>query len=232
MFYQPSRAIVFQSTLPVWGATREVTVKGLLRSISIHAPRVGSDGRKRTEKAKLKISIHAPRVGSDRQDTGGTSETKNFNPRSPCGERLFAQKLSTASDIFQSTLPVWGATTVHTLQRNAYDNFNPRSPCGERRTGRTFPFPSRRFQSTLPVWGATVNCDGVDKQVYISIHAPRVGSDVWLWPGPLHRWHFNPRSPCGERQTEHDRQKRNKTFQSTLPVWGATSAQPCPTAQK
>ena len=35
--------------------------------------------------------------------------------------------------IFQSTLPVWGATLLHLgiVQTNTY--FNPRSPCGERR---------------------------------------------------------------------------------------------------
>ena len=33
--------------------------------ISIHAPRVGSDGRVLPESCYSKISIHAPRVGSD-----------------------------------------------------------------------------------------------------------------------------------------------------------------------
>ena len=36
------------------------------RSISIHAPRVGSDkNREKVKEAKAQISIHAPRVGSD-----------------------------------------------------------------------------------------------------------------------------------------------------------------------
>ena len=78
----------FQSTLPVWGAT--VLRGGLLmgRKISIHAPRVGSDGNPITPWSWTRkfqstlpvwgatgewlpwlnervISIHAPRVGSD-----------------------------------------------------------------------------------------------------------------------------------------------------------------------
>ena len=36
---------LFQSTLPVWGATWADGVKYLKAEISIHAPRVGSDSR-------------------------------------------------------------------------------------------------------------------------------------------------------------------------------------------
>ena len=33
----------------------------------------------------------------------------------------------------------------------------------------------------------------------ISIHAPRAGSDIISTSAPLPLTHFNPRSPCGER---------------------------------
>ena len=82
--------------------------KGL--KISIHAPRVGSDGDSGSTVAKtLKfqstlpvwgatiycclwleytyISIHAPRVGSDDIANDLNARGINFNPRSPCGER-------------------------------------------------------------------------------------------------------------------------------------------------
>ena len=36
--------------------------------------------------------------------------------------------------------------------------------------------------------------------------------------------YFNPRSPCGERQCQFSKMIKNKEFQSTLPVWGATAA--------
>ena len=58
----------------------------------------------------------------------------------------------------------------------------------------------------------------------ISIHAPRVGSDMAaIQPEPL-RPYFNPRSPCGERRYNADRNLEIERFQSTLPVWGATNA--------
>ena len=58
--------------------------------ISIHAPRVGSDGDERRGWANIRISIHAPRVGSD----------------------LMPYILAHTFFGFQSTLPVWGATSV------------------------------------------------------------------------------------------------------------------------
>ena len=56
--------------------------------ISIHAPRVGSDGLGKPYSSARVISIHAPRVGSD--STTVIVPILNF--------------------LFQSTLPVWGAT--------------------------------------------------------------------------------------------------------------------------
>ena len=167
----------FQSTLPVWGAT---------------------NGRK-PKKTKGEISIHAPRVGSDRSVMPDSSATLDFNPRSPCGERLsetdtigmpiifqstlpvWGATIKELNDLlfveFQSTLPVWGATSPSGCRCWRKKYFNPRSPCGERP-------------------GSSANTSVLPR---ISIHAPRVGSDV---QGPLlpanHR-DFNPRSPCGER---------------------------------
>ena len=59
---------LFQSTLPGWGATITDGVLDRIRTISIHAPRMGSD--------------HAPHP----RDRGPV----HFNPRSPDGERLYA----------------------------------------------------------------------------------------------------------------------------------------------
>ena len=171
----------------------------------------------------------------------------HFNPRSPCGERRGGCGLTRNGWSFQSTLPVWGATTikatsldylsisihaprvgsdllvvgdgarvlaisihaprvgsdqlVFSIACRAHD-FNPRSPCGERRSE-----------------GANI---GTCK---ISIHAPRVGSDLKrvLWPQT--NVYFNPRSPCGERLSVYVRVIRAVGFQSTLPVWGATSGE-------
>ena len=105
-------------------------------------------------------------------------------------------------DRFQSTHPVWGATTVKISVTK----------------------PNIPFQSTHPVWGATSSpwrassrglcfnprtpC-GVRQQVFlrgnirlcVSIHAPRVGCDI----------------------TAGDVDSLSFLFQSTHPVWGATA---------
>ena len=123
-----------------------------------------------------RISIHAPRAGSDGAHRTRRKRKRNFNPRSPCGERPSKGRTPTIFGSFQSTLPVRGAT-------RAYFNIDE----------------FRTFQSTLPVRGATRWDIGELPSDIISIHAPRAGSDH-----VRHRiWHphnhFNPRSPCGER---------------------------------
>ena len=79
-----------------------------------------------------------------------------------------------------------------------------------------------RFQSTLPLRGATKHETGDSKTRYISIHAPLAGSDigVCLVSGIL--MNFNPRSPCGERPGTSVSLIKPATFQSTLPLRGAT----------
>ena len=78
------------------------------------------------------------------------------------------------------------------------------------------------FQSTLPVGGATLRCPAASREETISIHAPRGGSDQQADGYPDLPADFNPRSPWGERQTVKGSTPRNRRFQSTLPVGGAT----------
>ena len=80
--------------------------------------------------------------------------------------------------LFQSTLPVWGATSLREEITMVRKNFNPRSPCGERLLIHNHTLTSKRFQSTLPVWGATILREIPAGTEGISIHAPRVGSDT------------------------------------------------------
>ena len=133
-----SLSFEFQSTLPVWGATK--------REQGIHS-RPG-------------ISIHAPRVGSDDSVPDRPPRGKHFNPRSPCGERHLWNHCRRYAAQFQSTLPVWGATLCAAGGGHAPADFNPRSPCGERLRSTATRWRSWPFQSTLPVWGATkcTNC--------------------------------------------------------------------------
>ena len=78
----------FQSTLPARGATRCNPYAPLIRQISIHAPRTGSDVRAHGLQYRfIHISIHAPRTGSDWTVWENTNIVNHFNPRSPHGER-------------------------------------------------------------------------------------------------------------------------------------------------
>ena len=102
----------------------------------------------------IQISIHAPLTGSDRYSSSAARATSYFNPRSPYGERLPNGDLLHGTSVFQSTLPLRGATatpapetadsgiSIHAPltgsdQRSGrlqwhHVYFNPRSPYGER----------------------------------------------------------------------------------------------------
>ena len=57
-----------------------------------------------------------------------------------------------------------------------------------------------KFQSTLPARGATPEVIDQLEKLYISIHAPRTGSDDMVEQIEKgERRYFNPRSPHGER---------------------------------
>ena len=148
----------FQSTLPVWGATCGLRTRCGRRRISIHAPRVGSDLCRDSKPRKMTISIHAPRVGSDeKEDKEKAALVISIHaPRVGSDNELVFLPLF--DNVFQSTLPVWGATKARGIWT-----------CW------------RRFQSTLPVWGATGRHKRQLGARGISIHAPRVGSDTsWI----------------------------------------------------
>ena len=123
----------FQSTLPVWGATIRPTSPELKCRISIHAPRVGSDfTRLEIKKFWVSISIHAPRVGSDRRSplteyiitisihaprvgsdfaSASAGACRGISIHAPrVGSDNRRQDLRKNEQLFQSTLPVWGAT--------------------------------------------------------------------------------------------------------------------------
>ena len=104
-------------------------------AISIHAPHARSDSAssgarrhtafqstllmrgatisRQTHYYWLKISIHAPHARSDTCQPGRSHRHQSyFNPRSSCEERLKPPMLTTAENIFQSTLLMRGATNI------------------------------------------------------------------------------------------------------------------------
>ena len=124
--------ILFQSALPLRGATRRQSLGIDFRAISIRAPLAGSDSTACGARAIPSISIRAPLAGSDLCRGKLKTRKRNFNPRSPCGERR------------------------RQLRRRAWPgHFNPRSPCGERRFPSSAPRHGPIFQSALPLRGAT-----------------------------------------------------------------------------
>ena len=108
------RAVIFQSTRPIWGATGAMLGMSNWKSnISIHAPHMGRDthctplcatgfyfnprapygARLRLPSSTLLtmlISIHAPHMGRDDRRDGVNRRGFDFNPRAPYGARLFA----------------------------------------------------------------------------------------------------------------------------------------------
>ena len=124
----------FQSTLPVRGAT----------------------SCRREHEIPLPISIHAPRAGSDQTYERYGAKGINFNPRSPCGERLCRPRLHRVVKEFQSTLPVRGATCVEVVPVKFLEIFQSTLPVrGATLRDIAADMHRDRFQSTLPVRGAT-----------------------------------------------------------------------------
>ena len=124
------------------------------------------------------ISIHAPRTGSDESPMIQVMVVAHFNPRSPHGERLARRSYKGFSPDISIHAPRTGSDSCSRLQVRGSYNFNPRSPHGERQATIAQLDNKTAFQSTLPARGATIPY--IDKLVNskISIHAPRTGSDI------------------------------------------------------
>ena len=101
-------------------------------------------------------------------------------------------------DIFQSTLPAWGATYV-TDSEQTVSIISIHAPRGGS-DGLWYALDMRicLFQSTLPAGGATPFSSKSSSVKLISIHAPRGGSDVvYDCQTSFTKKDFNPRSPRG-----------------------------------
>ena len=185
-------------------------------TISIHSPHAGRDSAPAPECTDQSISIHSPHAGRDLRVSRVPKSLSNFNPLSPCGERLrYFSGIHIRSD------------------------FNPLSPCGERRImfwngAQTFYFmrgetnnvlewgANLLFQSTLPMRGETSSYSSASVVPAISIHSPHAGRDIG---GSYHFSfcvYFNPLSPCGERPSSLQTCASSSQFQSTLPMRGET----------
>ena len=159
------------------------------------------------------ISIHALLAESDTARPYSPRNTRNFYPRSPCGERrpeilstLFVIPISihallAESDIFDAKLSFPINISIHALLAESdltlpallirQRDFYPRSPCGERRfCVYLFKFQAL-FLSTLSLRRATGSTEERPLLTVISIHALLAESDPSgqctgrLWTGFL-----------------------------------------------
>ena len=150
------------------------------------------------------------------------SRCTDFNPRAPCGARQVPCVADANRTLFQSTRPVWGATTWRTRRRTCSTYFNPRAPCG----ARLYIHRSGRRKAGISIHAPRVGRDPGGRHVQqpdqISIHAPRVGRDGICGFAESSVHNFNPRAPCGARPEERQIIHTSASFQSTRPVWGAT----------
>ena len=190
----------FQSTLPVGGATTLIACRISYRVISIHAPRGGSDWVLQDSRNRSRTFQSTLPVG------GATKDNKMENlqiiisihaPRGGSDSRLERKRSDLQISIHA---PRGGSDGLDAYLGNKSYDFNPRSPWGERLVYSPALFPPSP----------------------ISIHAPRGGSDSQIQFQTLYQQHFNPRSPWGERPIKVKKVTTSETFQSTLPVGGAT----------
>ena len=148
--------------------------------------------------------------------------------------------------IFQSTLPGWGAThdllllffggfiSIHAprmgsdspsaLPKSGFSHFNPRSPDGERLPVSRFAMPSPSNFNPRSPDGERLTNGGIHcLRLKISIHAPRMGSDVVGGQKPFWSLRFQSTLPGWGATKGRLRTDPPSQFQSTLPVWGATT---------
>ena len=123
----------------------------LCGSISIHAPRMGSDKHFLHACAVVAhISIHAPRMGSDNIARAANLDEDSFQSTLPHGERLLSLSTFGISVKFQSTLP--HGERLHWRKISYTDNIiSIHAPAwGATSTFGASAGGSYEFQSTLP----------------------------------------------------------------------------------
>ena len=189
----------FQSTRPVWGATRSGPCEGLrgmrfnprapcgarrdelprLLTLDRFNPRAPCGARQAggVRRLGLPVSIHAPRVGRDPARALFCLLIPSFNPRAPCGARQHFGVEPRRCVQVSIHAPRVGRDIIDGMLHRYGGGFNPRAPCGARHLD--------------------------------ACHA-------------CHFVGFNPRAPCGARRNISLAASAAGVFQSTRPVWGAT----------
>ena len=123
----------FQSTPPVRGATFANACLDFANTVSIHAPRAGSDAKSWAEEVMNEVSIHAPRAGSDYEITHKRTRSHTFQSTPPVRGATATWILFGSGRIVSIHAPRAGsdADGAQFVSNPAWC-FNPRPPCGER----------------------------------------------------------------------------------------------------
>ena len=126
-----------------------------------------------------------------------------FYPRSPCGERLLPLFFGTSYSNFYPRSPC-GERLAGPSGPAFIFNFYPRSPCGERLCTIMSIASNLKFLSTLSLRRATiVGGAGNNAILFLSTLSLRRATDTSKDVIKT-TTNFYPRSPCGERPTNHD----------------------------
>ena len=216
----------FQSTLPARGATRWMIGPNGLTTISIHAPREGSDGADLAAKRiNYDFNPRSPR-GERPASACSRAETREFQSTLPARGATLILPASACCGQFQSTLPARGATLDWAGRGRDRSNFNPRSPRGERHHPLSLLSFIRIISIHAPREGSDRIGTGMSSTSYISIHAPREGSDV-MADYIAQRIIISIHAPREGSDLLVWDDAGNLTFQSTLPARGATRSDTC-----
>ena len=168
---------LFQSTLPLRGATE---VLAALRSQHV-------------------ISIHAPLTGSDSKAGRNSRSYINFNPRSPYGERRARLVIEVDSPSISIHAPLTGSDRSQSAETGTR-KFQSTLPLRGATTGKEARDYISRISIHAPLTGSDAFQESAGFGLCISIHAPLTGSDRQILSDILRAWNFNPRSPYGERR--------------------------------
>ena len=194
-------AAEFLSTLSLRRATIEFDSRHSDQNISIHALLAESDTnyqrddgdpaaflstlslRRATAMGQLaaqlnEISIHALLAESDRKRCQSRPDSRNFYPRSPCGERLTTLTTSRRTEQFLSTLSLRRATVRQVILAE--------------------PFIFISIHALLAESDHRPAKSGLGRPIFLSTLSLRRATHDEAVFSVKHR-HFYPRSPCGER---------------------------------
>ena len=145
--------------------------------ISIHALLAESDYDTYAKVLRVNISIHALLAESDIGPLIFSVQPRNFNPRSPCGERRRRGVSCYLDNIISIHALLAESDPARSFHSPGPEYFYPRSPCGERRPTAQLAVLPPKFLSTLSLRRATLFGHNVIRAFV----------------------NFYPRSPCGER---------------------------------